>query len=97
MIVEIQCLPTPAGTDENRYQHIEAAIRLVQESGLQYEVSPLGTTVEGAPDDVWALLRRVHEAPLASGASGIVTVVKVAQSGDEASTLTMSGLTAKYR
>ncbi|MCC6421088.1 MAG: thiamine-binding protein [Gemmataceae bacterium] len=97
MIVEIQCLPSPAGVEGDRYRHIEAAIRVVQESGLQFEVSPLGTTVEGEPDTVWALVRRVHEAPLLSGSASIVTVVKVAQAREDVAQPTMSGLTAKYR
>src|SRR5436190_8956 len=50
MIVEIQCLPNPAGTPENRYAHVEAAIAVLRSSGLTVEVGPLGTSVEGEPD-----------------------------------------------
>ena len=52
----------------NTYAHVEAAIALAQESGLHYEVNALGTTIEGPPDEVWPLLRRMHESCLTSGA-----------------------------
>ena len=79
MIAEIQVLPQPAGTDAARYVHVDAAIAALRATGLRMEVGALGTTVEGPPDEVWAVLRAAHEATLASGALGVVTVIKVAE------------------
>jgi uncharacterized protein YqgV (UPF0045/DUF77 family) len=96
MIAEIQCLPTPSGTDEDRYAHVHAAIEEIGRSGLTYEVGPLGTSIEGAPDEVWPLLRRVHEATLAAGATSAIAVIKVAEfRRDDAPTMT--SLTDRYR
>lgn len=97
MIVEIQCLPSPAGTPEQRYAHVEAAIAVLAASGLPMEVGPLGTSVEGEPDELWPLVRRAHEAALASGADGVVSIVKVAQSADAARATTMDDLVGKFR
>lgn len=77
MIAEIQCLPTPSGTPESPYQHIEAAIAAVADSRLRYEVGALGTTVEGPDDAVWAAVRAAHAATLTSGADSVVSVVKL--------------------
>lgn len=79
MIVEIQCLPSPLGTPERRYAHVDAAIAVIAEAGVHYEVGALGTTFEAPPDVAWPLLRAVHEAGLAAGASSVVSVIKVAQ------------------
>lgn len=96
MIVEIQCLPNPPGTPENRWQHIEAAIAVIEGSGLKYEVGALGTTIEGEPDALWPLVRRVHEACLQAGARSLVSLVKFEQAvGDDAPTI--DSLTGKYR
>lgn len=95
MIVEIQVLPSPAGTPEDPHAHIEAAIAVIQESGVHFEVGPLGTTFEGEPDELWPLLRRVHEAVLTAGASSAVSVVKIAQGST--GTRTMDSLTSKFR
>ena len=97
MILEIQVLPNPPGTPDDRYRHVEAAIAVVAASGLRYEVDALGTTVEGGPDDLWPLARRVHEATLAAGASSVVTIIKAAQSADVATQSTIDGLTSKFR
>jgi uncharacterized protein YqgV (UPF0045/DUF77 family) len=97
MIVEIECLPSPPGTAANRYAHIEAAIALIEGSGLKYEVDALGTTVEGEPDELWRLVRRVHEACLEAGADGVVSIVKFAQSAPTREPATMDSLTGKFR
>jgi uncharacterized protein YqgV (UPF0045/DUF77 family) len=96
VIVEVQCLPSPAGTPDNPYRHIEAAIGLIEGSGLKYEVGALGTTIEGEPDEIWPLVRRVHEACLASGADGLVSVVKFEQSAS-VQPPTIASLTSKFR
>lgn len=96
MIVEIQVLPTPAGTDTDRYANVHAAIEVIQASGLAYEVGPLGTSIEGPPDAIWALLRAVHEATLDAGATGCISVIKLAEQR-RADAITMTELTDRYR
>jgi uncharacterized protein YqgV (UPF0045/DUF77 family) len=91
-IAEIQVAPSPPGTAENPHAHVEAAIAVIQASGLRYEVGALGTTVEGDADDVWATLRAAHEAMLAAGAQGGISHIKVAQVNR-----TMDSLTHKFR
>ncbi|MFW2513256.1 thiamine-binding protein [Demequina sp. SO4-13] len=77
MIAEIQVLPRPVGTPDDRYAHVDAAIATIEASGLSYEVGAMGTTLEGSPDEVWALLRQVHESTLAAGAEGCMSMIKV--------------------
>jgi uncharacterized protein YqgV (UPF0045/DUF77 family) len=92
VIAEIQVAPSPPGTGDNPHAHVEAAIAVLQASGLHYEVGALGTTLEGDADTVWATLRAAHEAMLASGATSGLSHIKVA-SVDR----TMESLTAKFR
>ena len=97
MIIEVQCLPQPLGTPGDRYAHVDAAIAVIHASGLPYEVGALGTTVEGSPDELWPLLRAVHEATLAAGAVAEVTVIKVAEASAGGEQPTVAGLTDKFR
>ena len=92
MIAEIQVAPSPPGTEDNPHAYVEAAIAVLQASGLRYEVGALGTTVEGDDDQVWATLRAAHEAMLAAGATGGISHIKVASVNR-----TMDSLTAKFR
>jgi uncharacterized protein YqgV (UPF0045/DUF77 family) len=79
VLAQIQVSPRPSGTDEDRYAYVDAAIAVIQQSGLTYEVGAMGTTIEGTPEQLWPLLRRVHEATVAAGAHGVSSVIKVAQ------------------
>lgn len=97
MIVEIQCLPRPGGTPDNPHAHVEAAIDVIARSGLTYEVGPLGTSIEGHPDQLWPLMRAAHEACLAAGADASIAVVKVFEVTDPTDDRTMASLTDKFR
>jgi uncharacterized protein YqgV (UPF0045/DUF77 family) len=77
MIAEIQVIPRPAGTAEDRYKHVDAAIAVIQASGLRYEVHGLGTIVEGSPEKIWPLLQAVHQATLDAGAERTLSLIKV--------------------
>ena len=92
MIAEIQVAPSPAGTPDDPHAYVEAAVAVIRDSGLRYEVSALGTTLEGDDDAVWATLRAAHEAVLAAGATSGLSHVKIA-SVDR----TMASLTHKFR
>ncbi|MGY1653288.1 thiamine-binding protein [Geodermatophilus sp. SYSU D01119] len=92
VIAEIQVAPSPAGTPDDPHAFVEAAVRVIQASGLHCEVGALGTTLEGDADAVWATLRAAHEAMLAAGATSGISHVKVA-SVDR----TIESLTRKFR
>ena len=92
MIAEIQVAPSPAGTPEDPHAYVEAAVRVIQASGLRFEVGALGTTLEGDDDAVWTTLRAAHEAMLAAGATSGLSHIKVASVGR-----TMESLTSKFR
>lgn len=96
MIIELQVLPRPSGTDTDPHAHVEAAIAVLADSDLHHEVSALGTTFEGDPDAVWAALRAAHEATLAVGADSVISVVKIFQGADDEGP-TMDRLTQKFR
>ncbi len=96
MIAEIQVAPRPGGTTAQPYAHVDAAIAVIRDSGLTYEVGAMGTTLQGQPDEVWAVLRAVHEATLAAGADAVTSHVKVGQGADDAGP-TIADLVTKHR
>lgn len=96
MIAEIQVIPRPAGTAERQYKHVDAAIAVIQASGLKYEVHGMGTVVEGPPEKVWPLLQAVHQATLEAGAERTLSVIKVS-SGAQAGGPRVEDLVRKFR
>ena len=62
MIVQFSIVPLGRGTSVSR--RVAEALRIVESSGLDYRLTPMGTVVEGSWDDVMALVRQCHRAVL---------------------------------
>jgi uncharacterized protein (TIGR00106 family) len=52
---------TPLGKGESVSQYVAECIKIVEESGLDYELHAMGTIVEGELDEVLDLMRRCVE------------------------------------
>ncbi len=96
MIAEIQVIPRPAGTASDRYKHVDAAIAVIQASGLRHEVHGMGTVIEGPADKVWPLLQAVHQATLESGSERTLSIIKVSSSA-QAGGPSVDELVRKFR
>jgi uncharacterized protein (TIGR00106 family) len=73
--VAIQVLPRSAkmGT----YELVDIAIETIQKSGLEYQVCPFETVVEGYYDEIMTLLKEIHEVIYLNGADEMITNVKI--------------------
>ena len=89
--VSVQVLPTA----EDIYGVVDKAIEAIQASGVKYEVGPLETTLEG--DDLDQLLevaKSAHRSCFEAGATGVVTIIKIA---DALGGTSIEGKVGKYR
>ncbi len=59
MLSEFSIIPLDHGTSMKDY--VAKILDLVDKSGLDYELTAMGTLIEGEPAKVWDLLRRCHE------------------------------------
>lgn len=89
--VDIQVLPIAAG---DVYALVDRAIGVIQESGLKYEVGPMGTTVEGGLDSCLEVAKAAHRACFVDGAPAVVTIIKI---GEAVGGSSMTEKTAKFR
>lgn len=91
-LVSIQIIPkTPNGEDVIPY--VDAAIAVIEEAGVPYQVSPLETTMEGNLTELLAIVQKMNERMIEMGSPSIISQVKILYK-DGAS---MSQLTEKYR
>jgi len=60
VIVEFSIFPMDKG--ESLSPYVARAIKMIQDSGLPYELNPMGTCVEGEWSDVMALVDRCFQA-----------------------------------
>lgn len=50
----------PFGNDDEKYNIIDQAINLIQNSGLAYKVCPFETVVEGEADKIYSLIDQIR-------------------------------------
>ena len=75
VIVDFTVVPIGVGVSLSKY--IAACERILQESGLTYELHANGTNVEGEWEDVFAAIRRCHETLHEMGVPRIHTDIKM--------------------
>ena len=74
--MEIAVYPLGTG-DQSVSRHVSAIFDILDRSGLTYEITLMGTLVEGSPDDLFALARELHEAVLDGEVRRVITVMKI--------------------
>lgn len=72
--LSLQVIPV---NEANAYPIIDEAIRVIQASGLRYEVQPFATIIEGTYEEVLAVATAAKEAALAAGASELILNIQV--------------------
>ena len=92
-LVSIQIIPkTPNGEDVIPY--VDAAIEVIDHSGVPYQVSPLETTMEGDLGELLQIVEKMNTRMTELGALSIISQVKIYSNPAGAS---MEKLTEKYR
>jgi uncharacterized protein YqgV (UPF0045/DUF77 family) len=95
MLIHVHVSPTPMGDENGRYTCVEGAIRVIEQSGLEYEVGALGTTVQGPTERMWPLMRELHDACFAAGAETVMTSVRILESKGDLIEASMRDLAAR--
>jgi uncharacterized protein (TIGR00106 family) len=92
-LVSIQIIPKPSdGGDVIPY--VDEAIRVIDESGVKYEVNPLETTMEGELSDLFSIIEKMNERMMEMGSKNVISQIKVLY---QPTGITLETLTEKYR
>ncbi len=75
VIADFTVIPIGAGVSLSPY--VAACEKVLADSGLSHTLHANGTGVEGEWDEVFAAIRRCHEAVHAMGAPRVSTTIKV--------------------
>ena len=51
---------SPGDKAEHLSQYVARSLELIEASGLDYRIGPMGTTVEGEPEEVFNLIKACH-------------------------------------
>ncbi len=90
----IQILPLHLQQEE-AYKIIDAAIAVVNQSGLKYEVCPFETVIEGPYEQVMQVMNQMQDACYAAGASTLLVNMKLHRSATK--DLAIDDKIGKYR
>ena len=71
----IQLLPVVQ--DKHPYEWVDEAIAVIQQSGIQHEVGPFATVLEGTYDEVIQVIHQVNEHLLQRGCAEWITNVQI--------------------
>ncbi|MGJ7919829.1 thiamine-binding protein [Neobacillus sp. LXY-4] len=92
-LVSIQILPKPTDGGDV-IPLVDEAIRVIDESGVKYEVHPLETTMEGELSQLFLIIEKMNERMIEIGCKNVISQIKVLYQPDG---ITMDTLTEKYR
>lgn len=92
-LVSVQIIPNvPVG--EDKYDYVDAAIKVIEEAGVKYEVHPLETTMEGEINELMSVIQKMNDKMISMGASNIISQIKLFY---QPAGITAETLTEKYK
>lgn len=75
-VVEISVTPLGTGTP-GVSGFVAGCVSIARKSGLKVQLTPMGTILEGAMEDIWPVLREMQAHPFAQGATRVSTLIKI--------------------
>ena len=76
---------------------IAEAVKVLEKEGAKYELSPMGTLIEGKASDIFTLVRKMHEGALKKGINRVVTTLIIDDRRDKEVTMKSKVAAVKKR
>jgi len=86
-LAEISVIPLGTETPSVSKYVAQAVKVLQQEEGIKYELTAMGTIVEGELDNILAVAKKMHEAIFGEGVARVVTTITIDDRRDRSSTM----------
>lgn len=78
----------PIGTNTTSIGNFVAdVIRFLNSKGCRYQLTPMGTVIDGEVDEIFMILRQIHEVPFTNGAMRVVTRIVIDDRRDKKMTM----------
>jgi uncharacterized protein (TIGR00106 family) len=75
-VVEVSIIPLGVpGTSLSG--HVARVLKVLQESSLKFELTAMGTIINGDLEEIWQVLRKMHESCFAGEVGRVLTQVKI--------------------
>jgi uncharacterized protein (TIGR00106 family) len=83
-IAEVSVVPLGTESPSVSKYVVRAVKILQQEKDVKYEITPMGTIIEGDLDKILAVVRKMHEGTFGGGVVRVLTTVKIDDRRDKA-------------
>lgn len=94
-VVEVSVVPIGTGS-ASLSSFVAGCLEVLRDvPGIKYQLTPMGTILEGELSELVPLLLKMHEHPFAAGAVRVVTTIKIDDRRDRP--LTMEGKVAAVK
>jgi uncharacterized protein YqgV (UPF0045/DUF77 family) len=90
--VALQVLPY--SKDIHPYKIVDAAIKIIEDSGIKYRVCPFETVMEGDYDEIMEIVKKIQVECLNSGADSMISNLKIQV--DKFKNVSIEDITGKY-
>jgi uncharacterized protein (TIGR00106 family) len=86
-IVEVTIAPLGTATTSIS-SYVAACHRVLKENpDIKYQLTPMGTILEGELDRIMVVIRQMHEVPFAEGAERVSTLIRIDDRRDKNATM----------
>ena len=75
-LMEISVIPLGTGST-SLGEYVAKIKEWLEKEGIPHTLTDMGTIVEGDPDELFSLARRLHEIPFEAGAKRVYTALKI--------------------
>ena len=86
VIAELTVVPLGTGST-SLSGYVRVVEKVIEDSGLDHQLTPMGTCVQGELDNIFAVVRQCHEALAAEGCARISTHIKLDDRRDKDRTM----------
>lgn len=84
VLVELSVVPIPVNTPTpSLSKYVAKAIDIIKQSGIKYQLTPMGTILEGDIREIFELINKIHENLLSQETPRLVTYIKIDERVDK--------------
>ncbi len=85
-ILEISVVPVGSSTPSFS-SNVSQAVNIIKQKGLNYQVTPTATVIEGNIDELMDVAKQIHQNEIATGTQRVVTNITIDDRIDKSMTL----------
>ncbi len=81
-----QVTVVPLGTETTSLsKYVAACQKVLQQEEIEYELTPMGTILEGELEEIFAVVKKLHQVPFEKGALRVSTSITIDDRRDKES------------